>query len=140
MIDHLLTFPTELDARTALAPLGFWNAEAGVWDTSRTRSVKLILSRDPEVVEPGWHIVVTLPRASAVVRDLAGQVCRMLTDSSRANRLSKFHEYAVSGGTLTEGIATNTRLSIITRNGLSQIEKVALQADPIWVGTDYPIL
>ena len=153
MIDHLLTFTDEKTARNVLKALGFWDDKGGAWDTSRCRpSVAIILKEAvwnrsdplnpvltaPEITAPGWSIVVTLGSASKALRDLPGKVLRMVTDNAKARKSAKFYEYAVKGGSLTEGIATDIDTALVTRDGRGRVTRLARRVSPVWAGTDYP--
>lgn len=101
MIDHLAAFPDEAAARAALPSFcaqgkdGSWR-----WDASRVVPGLSVIMADavwdhsvpmrpvltsPEVVLPGFWIAIALPELDTALRDLPGDVCKVITNRSAAH-------------------------------------------------------
>lgn len=109
LFDHILAFANEAQARAALptfcsqAQEGTWN-----WDGSRVIAPISIITVEavwegegmdrelvtPEQTLPGFWLAIALPELSAGLRDLPGDVCRLITDREAANAGQAFICYA----------------------------------------------
>jgi len=110
MIDHLLVFANEATAHQVLDPLGFGGTNDGVayWDQSRViPNVQIITSEaiwdntdpqnpvlvSPQAVMPGWWINIRLSGVSTALRDLPGEICRLIADADAANAGQTFDQF-----------------------------------------------
>lgn len=83
MIDHLISFPTEADAKAHPA-LSRW-LSAGEWNRSMTfPDVRLVVSAEPYACFPGWWIVVTTEGEGPDAELAAIEPCRMVANREAA--------------------------------------------------------
>lgn len=112
MIDHLLSFSDEAAAK-AILPSYWFAGEDGEPDTWRGDrcipgvSVYAVTGTEthtyPDTGEeyeqevhlafPGWFIVISLADIDPVLRDLAGNACRLIADRDAADRHEEFIRY-----------------------------------------------
>jgi hypothetical protein len=108
MIDHLLRFDTEAAAQAdpvvgAYFVQGAWRGDicipnVSVYAVTGTQTITdpdTGTSYQADVRTPfsGWYIVISLSEISAALRDLPGNLCRMITDRDAANRGDAFVRY-----------------------------------------------
>jgi hypothetical protein len=108
MFDHICVFP---DAATAQSALPTYHYE-GAWDGSRVIAPLAIITAEavwegegmertlvtPEQVMPGFWLAVALPALSAELRDLPGDVCRLIADRDAAAAGQPFFAYVSPPG------------------------------------------
>lgn len=91
--DHLLRFPDEMTAQTALPE--YWIAEAGAWrDDVCIPGVSVFTEADG--MYAGWFIVIALSALSATLRDLPDHACRLIADRDAANAGQPFLRYVAA--------------------------------------------
>ena len=91
----------------------------------------------PEEVVSGFHITISLPTPSLPLHGIINKALRVIEDRGKANKTKKFHEYAVPFGTLTDGVASDTKAEHMNKAG-GKIESLAFRISPRFLGSNYP--
>lgn len=134
IIDHLMRFETEADAKADPVVSAYWSPgegdEPGAWRGDVCiPNVSVYALGAPGVdgegnpVEnripfSGWYVVIALPVLSAALRDIPGNACRLIADRDAAARGESFIRHTAAD--LTPG------------------DLAAAHVEPLFAGSGYP--
>lgn len=99
MIDHLMRFDSEADAKADAVVGAYWmpgeDEAPGAWrgDVCIPNVAVFALDGEERVSFSGWYIVLALPAVNAALRDAAGDACRLIADRDAADRGESFVVY-----------------------------------------------
>jgi len=132
---HLISQP-ELDEAGNPTGENLWNQACpvrailapAVWDMSELQEPVLV---SPEVVAPGFFVLVPQSQPNHALRDLPGGACRIITDRSKAGSSKLLHEYAFY-------IAPDFNEALLTRDVEGQVISIAIGISPTPAGAAYP--